>query len=37
MFTAYKKLTLTLVDLVNAPRGVTYDQYRDRLLLKVEQ
>jgi L-fuculose-phosphate aldolase len=37
MFTAYKKFTLTLVDLVNAPRGVTYDQYRDRLLLKVEQ
>ena len=37
MLTAYKNLTWSVVNLVNAPRGRTYDQQRDRLLLKVEQ
>ncbi|MEW5959342.1 MAG: class II aldolase/adducin family protein [Chloroflexota bacterium] len=36
MLKAYKNLTLAIVNLVNAPRGQTYSQYRDKLLLKPE-
>lgn len=37
MLAAYKNLVWSVVDLVNAPRGRTYHQQRDRLLLKVQQ
>jgi ribulose-5-phosphate 4-epimerase/fuculose-1-phosphate aldolase len=37
MLAAYKNLTWSVINLVNAPRGRTYDQQRDRLLLKAEQ
>jgi L-fuculose-phosphate aldolase len=37
MLAAYKKLTLAIVDLVNAPRGSAYNQYRNKILLKPAQ
>jgi ribulose-5-phosphate 4-epimerase/fuculose-1-phosphate aldolase len=37
MLNAYKNLTWSVVNLVNAPRGRTYQQQRDKLLLKDEQ
>lgn len=37
MLAAYKNLVWTIVKLVNAPRGYTYTQQRDMLLLKPEQ
>ncbi len=37
MLAAYKKLTLAIVNLVNAPRGYTYNQYRNKKLLKPAQ
>jgi L-fuculose-phosphate aldolase len=37
MLAAYKNLVWSVVNLVNAPRGRTYHQQRDKLLLKGEQ
>jgi len=37
MLAAYKNLVWNVVNLVNAPRGRTYHQQRDRLWLKGEQ
>lgn len=37
MFAAYKNLVWSVVNLVNSPRGRTYHQQRDRLLLKGQQ
>lgn len=37
MLATYKKLTLAIVNMVNAPRGSTYNQYRNKILLKPAQ
>ncbi len=37
MFAAYKNLVWSVVNLVNSPRGRTYHQQRDRLLLKGQE
>ena len=37
ILTAYKNITLAIVNLVNAPRGYTYNQYRNKILLKPAQ
>lgn len=37
MLSAYKSLTWSVVNLVNAPRDRTFEQQRDKLLLKAEQ
>lgn len=37
MLAAYKNLVWSVINLVNAPRGRTYQQQRDRLLLKGQQ
>ena len=37
MLAVYKNLVWSVVNLVNAPRGRTYHQQRDRLLLKGQQ
>jgi ribulose-5-phosphate 4-epimerase/fuculose-1-phosphate aldolase len=37
ILTAYKNITLAIVNLVNTPRGSTYNQYRNKILLKPAQ
>lgn len=37
ILTAYKNITLAIVNLVNEPRGYTYNQYRNKILLKPAQ
>ncbi|GIK39642.1 MAG: hypothetical protein BroJett011_34750 [Chloroflexota bacterium] len=37
ILTAYKNITLAIVNWVNAPRGYTYNQYRNKILLKPAQ
>lgn len=37
ILTAYKNITLAIVNMVNAPRGATYSQYLQKILLKPAQ